>query len=442
MFSLFKSVLARARARAAVGNFAWLVGEKVVRLALGVVVGFWVARYLGPARFGAYSYAMAIVGIAVMVTEGGMEGVLKRELLVQAERAPALFAAVGIIRLCLGALGYLGLCGALAAGWGGTSEERSLLAVAGLLLFQPLWFTPDVWFQVRLQSRISVITQLVALACGAALRLTLIQREAGLTAFAWAAVGEAGVAGLLLAWRARAAGMRIGIGPGLPDLMRKLWQDAWPLLASGIAVAVYIRIDAVMLRQMSGEGAVGIYAAGIKFTEVWFFFPGALAASLLPGIIRARAEGPDAYARRLQRYCALSAVLAYGLTVPTALAAPWLVRWAYGQAFIEAVPVLMVHTWVLVFAALGVARGQYCINEGHTRFHLWATIAGAAVNVLLNLWLIPRHGPFGAAIATLVAQMVAAWLSSFCFAPIRSFAWMQTRALVTPVRAFRHTSNV
>lgn len=90
-----------------------------------------------------------------------------------------------------------------------------------------------------------------------------------------------------------------------------------------------------------------------------------------------------------------------------------------------------------MWAALGVVRGQFCVNEGLTRFHLLATSAGAVCNVLLNLLLIPRYGAVGAAWGTLMAQGLAAWLSSFFYRPVRGCAVMQTRALFIPLRLLR-----
>jgi len=59
----------------------------------------------------------------------------------------------------------------------------------------------------------------------------------------------------------------------------------------------------------------------------------ALASSLLPALLQARARGEAVYGERLQRYFDLSAALAYAFSLPLALAAPWLVRLAYGAAF-------------------------------------------------------------------------------------------------------------
>ncbi len=433
----WQALTSRPAVRAAVQNFGWLIADKFARLLLSVWVGFVVARYLGPREFGTFSFALAVVTMGLLLAEGGLEGVVKREILKDPSREGALLAEAGLMRLALGGVLYVVLLGALAAGWG-AGTERGVLAVLGLMLFQPALLVPDLWFQARLESRVSVTSQTAALAVGAAARLALVAWRAPLVAFAWVMVGEVVAASAILWWRARRRGLGLAVASGLAASVRRLWGDAWPLLASGLAVAVYMRIDTVMLRQMAGEAAVGEYAAGIRFTEIWLFVPGALAVSALPELLRARAAGPEAYARRLGQYCDLSTLLAFGLAVPTALLAPWLIPLAYGAAYAGAVPVLIVHVWVLVFAALGVARGQFCVNEGLTRFHLAATIAGAVLNVLLNLWLIPWRGPTGAALATVAAQALAAWLSTFCIAATRELAWMQTRSLFNPFRALRH----
>jgi polysaccharide transporter, PST family len=323
------------------------------------------------------------------------------------------------------------------SGWGAL-PERSLLLVLGILVFQPMLLLPDLWFQVRLQSRVAVLAQWGAAAASAGIRLVLVFSDAGLAAFAWATIFELSLAGVLLARCAWTRGFRMKWTDRVMAEACRLGREAWPLLLSGIAVAIYMRIDTVMLRHISGERETGIYIAGVKFSEVWLFAPGALAASLLPSIARARVADKVGYAHKLRQYCEVSALLGYALAVPTCLAAPLLVRFAYGQNFIEAVPVQMAHAWILVFACLGVARGQVCVLEGWTRFHLAATIVGAVLNVLLNWILIPLQGPLGAALATVAAQAVAAWISGFCYRPTRELAWMQTKALLAPFPFSRH----
>jgi O-antigen/teichoic acid export membrane protein len=199
-----------------------------------------------------------------------------------------------------------------------------------------------------------------------------------------------------------------------------------------------MKIDEVMLRLLAGPAAVGIYAAATRLTEIWYFVPVALASSLLPALLRAQAAGGAAYRGRMQQYYDVSAGAAYALSVPMALAAPWIVRAAYGEAFAAAGPIVAVHIWSSVFVFVGVARGQWLVNERLQIFYLVATLAGAAVNIALNFVLIPRWAGLGAAVATVVSQALAAWLSSFCLAATREAGRMQTRALLVPVLGWAH----
>jgi PST family polysaccharide transporter len=230
-----------------------------------------------------------------------------------------------------------------------------------------------------------------ALLVGAAVRVALIVSGASLVGFAWAVVAEMVVAAVLFAGLARREGLGRLTGGFDRVVAARLLREAWPLMLSGFAVMLYMRIDAVMLRSLAGEEAVGIYAAAARFTEIWYFVPVALASSLLPALLRARERGPAEYGARLQACYDVNAGLAYALAVPLALAAPWLIRVAYGPAFSAAGPVLALHVWSSVFVFLGVARGQFLVNEGHTRFYLASTVAGLVVNVALNFVLIPAR---------------------------------------------------
>jgi O-antigen/teichoic acid export membrane protein len=110
------------------------------------------------------------------------------------------------------------------------------------------------------------------------------------------------------------------------------------------------------------------------------------------------------------------------------------VRVLYGRPFADAGPILAVHIWSSVFVFLGVARGQWLVNEKLQHFYLASTMVGAVANVGLNLVLIPRAGGLGAAVATVVSYALAAWLCSYFHPAVRPTAAMQTRALLVPFR--------
>ena len=55
-----KGYLSRAGIQAAVRNSGWLIADKILRMGMGLFVGLWVARYLGPADYGLMGYAFSV----------------------------------------------------------------------------------------------------------------------------------------------------------------------------------------------------------------------------------------------------------------------------------------------------------------------------------------------------------------------------------------------
>jgi O-antigen/teichoic acid export membrane protein len=430
--------LAKPGLQRAAANFGWLMLERALRFALGALVGFVVARHLGPVQLGTFSYCLALVTLLGFVPALGLDAIVKRELINSPQDTARLIASAFALRAAAGALGLAAVW--LAAAWaaGFTDEEARMFRILGLLLLQPALFLPDLWLQAQLRAKPAVVVQLIALACASGLRVWLVVRDASVAAFAWVLVIEMalGAAGLWVL--ARRGGLPVPFAGARRAQMTRLLSEAWPLMFAGLAVVVYMKIDEVMLRQMAGPAEVGIYAAAARLSEMWYFIPTALASSVLPGLLRARADGAAEYVRRQQHYYDASAAAAYALTVPVALGAPWIVRLAYGEAFTASGPILAVHIWSSVFVFLGVARGQWLVNEGLPRFYLVATLAGAVANVGLNLVFIPRWGGLGAAWATVISYGLAAWGASYFHPRVRATAAMQTRALLIPLLGWRY----
>jgi len=78
------------------------------------------------------------------------------------------------------------------------------------------------------------------------------------------------------------------------------------------------------------------------------------------------------------------------------------------------------------------------VNEKLQRFYLVTVLAGAVMNVVLNIFLIPRWGGLGAAYATVASYALAAWVASYLHPAVRTTAAMQSRALLIPFRAWRY----
>ena len=61
-------------------NTSWLLMERIVRMIVALFVGVYIARYLGPERFGLLSYANSFVGLFLALATLGIDSIVIREL--------------------------------------------------------------------------------------------------------------------------------------------------------------------------------------------------------------------------------------------------------------------------------------------------------------------------------------------------------------------------
>jgi O-antigen/teichoic acid export membrane protein len=181
-----------------------------------------------------------------------------------------------------------------------------------------------------------------------------------------------------------------------------------------------MKIDQVMIKEMMNTSAVGQYAAAVRLSVAWYFIPVVVANSLFPSILNAKQSNQKLYRDRLKRLYSLMVWMAIGVAIPLTFLNEWIIELVYGEAYRLAAKVLMVHVWAGIFVFLGVAFGRYLIAENMTKKAFYRTATGAVANVVLNFLMIPAFGILGAAVATLVAQLIANLLYDLFDGQLRS----------------------
>jgi len=196
------------------------------------------------------------------------------------------------------------------------------------------------------------------------------------------------------------------------NLSKKLLKYSWPLMISGIMVALYMKIDQLMLQNMYSVKEAGAYATVAQLSEAWNFIPAVIVTSLFPAILNARRDDITRYKKRIQHLYDLMVYLSVPVAIIITFAAPLIYK-LYKPEYAYAAPTLSVHIWSGVFVFLGAASSQYLIAENFNKLTFIRTGFGAVVNIALNLILIPRMGMMGAAIATLAAYASATFFIIF-----------------------------
>lgn len=415
-------------------NIGWLFSEKVLRVGIILVVEVWIARYLGPEQFGTLNLVIAFFMIFLIFGALGLESIVVRDI-VLGKSATATLGTALALRLCGAALAIALTFAAILYMRPGDPVVLVLaLLIAPSVVFKSFEII-DLWFQSQVLSRYTVVATSAALLAGAAIKISLILLKAPLAAFAAVATLESFLiaAGLLIAYKASGQSImnwRFDLGRA-----KELLSESWPLILSGVAVSVYMKIDQIMLAEMTGVSEVGIYSAAARLSEGCYFIPMIIVTSVFPAVVKSKTAGDELYNRLMQRLYDIMVWTALAVTVPVMLLAPQIISLFYGEAYIQASAILSIHILASVFVFLGVARNKWLVNEGLTRFSLLTSVAGAVLNVVVNLLLIPLYGGVGAAIATVVSYAVAVHTACFIHPRTRAVGHMMTKAIFVPARA-------
>jgi len=413
-------------------NTLWLFSDRLIRMGVGLVVGVWIARYLGPEGYGLLSFAGSYVMLFSALALFGMESLVVRELVTDADQRATILGTTFLIRLASGALAYLLALVTILVLRPGDSLALLLVALLGSSLLFQATEVIDLWFQSRVASRYTVMMRIAAFLLSSAAKLACVLAGASLSVIAVATAAEALLlaCGLVLVYLLKVDRLSSWRWDGARS--RALVRSAMPMILSGVVLMIYLRIDQVMLGALASEAEVGFYAAAVRISEVWYFVPAAIVSSQFPGIVQLRASDQAQFEHQLQQLYNLLAFLGYAVALPVTLLAPWLVQLLFGSAYQSSAPLLAVLIWGGLFANLTVARNAHFIALDWGRAQLWTASAGAIANVLLNLLLIPRYGAMGAAVATCLSYWVAAHGACYASSSLRPAAAMILRALLMP----------
>ena len=173
-----------------------------------------------------------------------------------------------------------------------------------------------------------------------------------------------------------------------------------------------MKIDQIMVQDISGVKEAGAYATVANLSEAWNFIPVVIVTSLFPAILNAKRDDIARYKKRIQHLYDLMVYLSLPVALVISFAAPLIYK-LYKPEYAYAAPTLSVHIWSGVFVFLGIASSQYLIAENFNTLTFIRTGFGAVVNIVLNLILIPKMGMMGAAIATLAAYASAPLFTLF-----------------------------
>lgn len=411
-------------------NIGWLFFDKILRMGIGLLVGVWVARYLGPVQFGQLNYAMAFVGLFGAIAGLGLNGIVVRDIVRDPKSANETLGTAFVLQALAGLLAVVLVVLTIAILKPDDEFTRGMVIILSVSLIFKATDAIKYWYEAHVQSRHVVWIENGVFVVMAMLRVAMILTESNLMAFVWLTLAETALISMGLVLIYTASGGFSRLFHASVSRAKTLMQDSWPLLLSAIAVTLYMRIDMVMLEEMSSSREVGIYAAATRISEIWYFLPTIIVSSVSPSIISCHATNIDLYLQRLKSLYFIMTWLAIGVSIPLSLLSEPIVSILFGPEYKDATPVLAIHLWASVAVFLGMASSQHLLVEHLQSISFYRTLIGLVCNVLLNIMLIPNMGAKGAAIATVISYYIATFSLVFFMSTRKHVIYLLTSPVV------------
>lgn len=189
--------------------------------------------------------------------------------------------------------------------------------------------------------------------------------------------------------------------------VRAHFKPNFVLFVPVIAASLYLTLDKIFLGAMSSMTEVGYFEYSEKVSRLPLTVILALGTVMLPKMSEVLASGDRARGLELvESSMWVMQAAAFAFAFGIAGVGREFVPIFFGKGFIAATPlVILLSAIIPIIAASNVLGRQYLIPTMRDRLYTVSICAGAAVNVALNLLLIPHLAALGTAIGTVAAEV-------------------------------------
>lgn len=395
-----------------------------------------IAIYLGPSRFGLLNYALAFVGVFLPVCRLGLDAVLVKRLSIESHEVYDRFAtAFKMVTIASASVAVLIALYTLEFESNYEIKTFILILTCGLLFYG--FFNIDSFFQANIQAKYSSLAKMIAFLIGSLIKLYLVYIKADVVFFLISFTLDNVTLAILYIYFFRKCGFAFKAYYLRPFDFREaknLLNSSWPMITSGLAGIMLIKIDQIMINQMIGAEQLGIYSAGSRIFEGWISFTYVFSVSALPLMIKLKPQSSDKYKQNITILFAISFWMSFIFAVVMTFFAETILFLIFDEKYIAAKSSLIILSWASVFVALGYMSSRYLLVENREKYIAVRNWIALVLNVIFNYIFIPIWGISGAAWATMLTMFIAHYALDLHDKSLKNLFEMKNNAIFLRLR--------
>ncbi|OGY17610.1 MAG: hypothetical protein A2784_00690 [Candidatus Chisholmbacteria bacterium RIFCSPHIGHO2_01_FULL_48_12] len=386
-------------------NTVWLTLAEVSIKLIALGFNFILVRLIPVTGYGDYNLVNAFVAIFSFLPDLGVNLIAVRDLAARPRSDyPRLIGQVTIVNALFSVVSFVAIL-FLFPVYSGNQHLWSLVVIAGLtLVVTSLRTLAKLGFDARETMRFSAAFTLINALCSTAGSLAgflMIHNLTGL--FIGNLLGT--VLSLILEW-----GIALKFF-GRPRLvfefsgLLSLIRQGLPLSLAAATAILSSRLDTLLLGRLLTSLEVGWYATAqvLIFSAIQLINVPLMAAAF-PALGKTKIS-PDQFRSLTLKLLLLILLWTGSFVVFTEVLARPLILITFGRPYLPAVSSLRLLALLVPFAALSALLYKILIIFNKNQLYLWISSAGVGINLIANLWFIPRLGLTGAAISAVITHL-------------------------------------
>lgn len=418
-----------------VKNTLYFLASSTIVSLLSFIFNVFVIRRLGDERYGLYNTALAYASIFSIIGDLGMTQYVTREIARGRKTADEMFWNVVCVRLLLSGVAtlFITLSAAFAADYEPTMVWGIFLVCLSYFMFAffgPMQVVLTAHERIDYGSTLNTVNQMFFVTVGTIVLMAGISFH-GLIIASYIGLPISTLIGIRYIRRLKLANLKFHITPR--EWVPMLWHSL-PFAMITFTIMAATDLDTVILSLNRPPEEVGWYKAAYNLTQRFLFIPLAVVTPLTPQMSRHFGLSKERVHQTFNSVIKFMAVVSMPIGVGISVLAKPIILFLYGETYLPSVPVLAILIWTIPLLSLSWMCGSLTTASDKEKKAVRVYFGAFLLNLLSNLYVIPRYGYIGAAtttIATEAAALIMFYLVLHKDFPITDFK----NSLIKPITA-------
>ena len=410
-------------------NAAFLFSARLINALSILAIIVIISRCLGPDTFGGYSFLHAVVITGIVIANFGLDTFMVREVSRDALQGSQLLTSVLEFKFVSSLAVMAGIAGIFLYFLKDVVLFRLLVIFSIVILFnslsQSFWFYGDAFQKFKFHASLWALSNVIKVPpvwIFIALKRELVMVIYGLL------IAEAISLVISACWIKRC--FRLIPGKLSFSLPSALFKKAWPLAIVFILSAFYFRIDMMMLEVMKGERAVGLYSAAYKVIEFLSIVPGTVTIAALPGLSSDFYSDIESFRVTFFKTAIMLGIGGAAIGSFLYFFASHVILVLYGPLFFDSVRSLSILSGVVLLLFINGYLAYVTIAADNDKAVALILVIATMINVILNIYLIPKYSFVGAALSTLLSEVAMFFCYISLFVKTNIFMKQRTKSIL------------